>query len=37
VEKLIGFSIIWLALIIFTAGGFYEKRKKALLVAQAAR
>ena len=26
-ERLIGFSIIWLALILFSAGGIYERRK----------
>jgi EamA domain-containing membrane protein RarD len=26
-ERLVGFGIIWLALLLFSVGGFYERRK----------
>lgn len=34
-QRLIGFSIVWLALILFWAGGMYERRKAAMAAAQA--
>jgi len=34
-QRLIGFSIVWLALILFWAGGMYERRKAAIAAAQA--
>jgi chloramphenicol-sensitive protein RarD len=29
-EQLVGFSIIWMALLLFTLEGFYHRRKQAL-------
>jgi len=36
-ERLVGFVIIWVALVIFTAGGFYEQRRQAAAAASPAR